>query len=226
MRIALPLAAVLLVAGCSQAGDDSSGPISPIAPSTGTGAGQTPGTSTATSTAPPADGAPMSAVIAWVEGGRTADPGGFHRVQHDGVGTDLPDDVAFVTPSGKTKCMTGATNDSAVLSCLVDLADPPPEPPDIYGEWVGDWVDFGGTTLTVGAVHGDPGGFSSGTGARLDDGSALRFGDFQCRADPIGLICVNYAHQSAVRLGPSGVQPFGCLAKVDPPAGIGRKYSC
>lgn len=168
----------------------------------------------------------MSAVIAWVEAGEAADPAGFHSATRDGVTTQLGDDVAFTTPSGKIRCMTAATDDSGVLSCLADFTDPLPAPQNIYGEWVGDWVDFDGTSLTVGSVHGDPGGFASGTGAQLDYGKALRFGDNQCRTGRTGLVCVNYAHQSGVRISPAGVVPFGCLAQVDPPSGIGAKFSC
>ena len=55
---------------------------------------------------------------------------------------------------------------------------------------------------------------------------SLEFGDYRCRADPAGLFCVNYAHQSAARFSDAGIEAFGCLQKVTPPADIGLKFSC
>jgi hypothetical protein len=138
----------------------------------------------------------------------------------------LGDDVAFTTPSGKSNCMTDSKNFGGALACLVDLTIPPLQPSDVYGQWKGNWVDFGGPSIEIGSAHGDPGRFVNGTGPELPYGDALAFGDYRCRSDPAGLYCVNYAHQSAARFSDAGVVPFGCLQKVTPPADIGEKYSC
>lgn len=166
----------------------------------------------------------MPAVVAFVEAGQPADPAGFHTATRDGAVTQLEQDIAFVTPLAETQCITD-TQAAGALTCLVDLADPPAQPADSYGKWVGGWVDFDGTTVRVGSVHGDPGRFTLGTGARLDYGRTLRFGDYRCRADPAGLLCINFAHQSGVRLADSGIEPFGCLQPSEE-AGIGQKFSC
>ena len=137
-------------------------------------------------------------VIAWVEKGTPADAATHHSASRDGETTDLGEDVAFTGPSGTPNCMTDARADGA-LACLVDLADPPPQPDDVYGQWKGGWVDFSGPSVEIGSPHGDPGRFSRGTGAELPAGETLAFGDYRCRADPAGVYCVNYAHQSAVR---------------------------
>lgn len=109
---------------------------------------------------------------------------------------------------------------------MVDLADPPPRPDDVYGLWMGGWVDFGGNTLRVGSAHGDPGRFVHGDGAELPTGSTLSFSDYRCRADAPDLICVNDAHRSAVRLGPGGIETFGCLRPVPAPPDTGKLFSC
>ncbi len=175
---------------------------------------------------PPAPGAPMSAVIAWIEAGAPADPGRYHSASRDGDATDLGQDVAFVTPSTKTNCMTDAQNSSGALACLVDLANPPPRPDDVYGEWKPGWIDFDGTSVQIGSVHGDPGRFAAGTGAELPYGQSLAFGDYRCRSDQSGLFCVNYAHQSAVRISDQGVQPFGCLQPATAPPQVGQLFKC
>jgi hypothetical protein len=54
----------------------------------------------------------------------------------------------------------------------------------------------------------------------------LAFGDYRCRADAAGLFCVDYAHQSAVKMSASGVEAFGCLQKTTPPPDIGLRFSC
>jgi hypothetical protein len=112
------------------------------------------------------------------------------------------------------------------LACLVDLTDPPPQPADVYGEWKGGWIDFSGLSVEVGSPHGDPGRFNKGTGAELPYGQSLAFGDYRCRADPAGVYCVNYAHQSAVKFDASGIETFGCLRPTTPPTDIGEKFSC
>ena len=83
-----------------------------------------------------------------------------------------------------------------------------------------------GTTVQVGSAHGDPGRFTRGNGPELTNGATLRFGDFACRADESALYCVDFAHQSAVRLADSGVGTFGCLHAVDEPADGGLRFSC
>ena len=226
MRIAVLIAASVLVAGCSQSvgGDAESAAASAAPPST------TRSTPSATSTsavpaAVPAPGAPIVDVIRWIEAGTSADPGTYHSATREGATTQLGDDIAFTTPSGKTNCMTDSRVGGA-LACLVDLAKPQPQPADVYGQWKGGWVDFAGPTLEIGSVHGDPGRFTNGTGPQLPYGQALAFGDYRCRADPAGLFCVNYAHRSAARFSDAGIVPFGCLQKVAPPADIGEKFSC
>ncbi|BBZ28453.1 hypothetical protein MMAD_27480 [Mycolicibacterium madagascariense] len=144
----------------------------------------------------------------------------------DGEATSLGDGVAFTTAGTAANCVTNQYQDGA-LACLLKLTNPPPRPADAEGEWKGNWVDFPGTTVDVGSVHGDPGPFGNGTGAELPAGRTLAFGDYRCRADAVaGLFCVDYAHQSAVAMNASGVTGFGCLQTVSPPAGIGRRLSC
>lgn len=96
----------------------------------------------------------------------------------------------------------------------------------IDGEWIGGWVDFNGSTIAVGSIHGDPGRFVFGKGPQLKYGDALKFGDYQCRADETGLFCVDYAHRSAVGLRDTGIWAFGCVTDKTPPADIGVQFSC
>jgi hypothetical protein len=225
MRIAGLIATSLLVAGCSQSVGGDAERIEPVPSASAPTTPSRPSTTPPTSKTPaqlPQPGAPIGAVITWIEAGSAADAGVYHSATRDGETTQLGDDVAFTTPSGKTNCMTAG----GALACLVDLADPPPRPMEVYGEWKGGWVDFAGATLEVGSAHGDPGRFTNGTGPELPYGQALEFGDYRCRADPAGLFCVNYAHRSAARFSDAGIEPFGCLQKVTPPADIGLKFSC
>ena len=87
-------------------------------------------------------------------------------------------------------------------------------------------MDFTGTQVNVGSLHADPGPFSVGTGPQLEHGSALEFGDYRCRSDAAGLFCVNHAHQTAVKFSEAGVEPFGCLQRVDAPVDVGAKFAC
>lgn len=226
MRIAVLLVtASLVLAGCWQSVDEqprlrppAPGPTSVAPPST-TAPQMTP-------TAAPAAGAPMADVMKWVGAGDEADGDAYHSVTREGKITQLGQDVAFSTSAG-TACMTDSRVSGGALACLVKLSDPPAPREQILGEWVGGWVDFDGKVLTVGSVHGDPGRFVDGNGPLLKPGQSLRFGDFQCRDDRAGLYCVNYANQSAVRLSPSGIEPFGCLQEVEaPPEDVGRQFSC
>jgi hypothetical protein len=230
MRISVLLATSLLVAGCSHAGvqpnEQSSTRPAPSASPTAAPSG--PSTSPKPSAPPagaPVAGTDIDVVIAWVEAAAPADPSGFHAATRDGVKTDLGDDIAFVTAE-RTNCMTDKDFHGA-LACLTHPTAPLPRPDDAIGHWVPGWVDFEGTTAEVGSVHGDPGRFSNGTGPQLKDGQSLVFGDYRCRADAAGLICVNYAHRTAVRFSDAGITTFGCLKPVTPPAdGFGQQFAC
>jgi len=168
----------------------------------------------------------VAEVTAWIEAGKPVDAAQYNVATRDGTTTDLGEDVAFITPSGKTNCMTDSKYSDGALACLVELTDPPPRPADAYGEWKGGWVDFNGTTVDVGSVHGDPGRFTAGTGPELPYGQAIGFGDFQCRVDPVGLFCANRAQNTAVRFSDAGIEPFGCLQRVTAPPEIGEQFSC
>jgi hypothetical protein len=226
---AVTVAVLVLVAGCSNdvGGKPSTSP-SPT-PTTRPSTSAAPTTSKAPPQAPPAAGAQIGDVIAWIQAGNPADPNAFHSATRDGQVTQLQnDDVAFTTPSGKTGCMTDSMFGNGDLACLVlHPVNPPPEPPNTYGQWTPGWSEFDGTTLTLGGVHGDPGRFIYGDGAVLPYGTSLKFGDYQCRSDQAGVFCVNYAHQSGARINDAGVQAFGCLRPVSPPPpDIGLKFSC
>ncbi len=230
MRIFLPVAALLLIAGCSGSGDEANGTSAATSPPP-VSSSSSPKTTPPAAATPPVDGAPIAAVITWVEAGQPAELSGFHSATRDGRTTQLDDGVAFTTPSGKTTCMTGMTNDdNGELACLAELTAGPAKPaaagPD--GQWIPGWIDYPGATLTVGGLHGDPAQFGYGTGQELAYGQRLKFGDYQCRTDQVGLFCVNYAHQSAARISDAGVVAFGCLRAVDPPADelVGWKFGC
>ncbi|BBZ13561.1 hypothetical protein [Mycobacterium branderi] len=222
MRIAPLLAASLLVAGCSHEitghPERTSGATSHASAPT-----PSPGKAAVPSAAPSAD-APIADVIAWIDGGSPADPAGFHRATRNGVTTELGDDIAFSV--GKVTCMTDTKHTGGALACLVDLVHPPPRPATAYGHWEGGWVDFDGASLQVGSARADPGPFARGDGPELPAGKSLSFSDYRCRADQDAVVCVNYAHRSAVRLAAAGVQPFGCLQSAPPPDGVGEKFSC
>jgi hypothetical protein len=229
MRIAVLIAASVLVGGCSQgiggnAEQTETSLSAPTRTTTSTPRVTTP--TSATPAKPPEPGAQIAEVITFIEAGNPADAGQFHTATRDGTTTQLGDDIAFTTPSGKSNCMTDSKNAGGALACLVDLVIPPLQPPDVYGQWKGNWVDFGGSSIEIGSAHGDPGRFITGTGPELAYGDALAFGDYRCRSDPAGLYCVNYANQSAARFSDAGIVAFGCLQKVTPPADIGEKYSC
>lgn len=232
MRFAVVLAAlaaaVLAPTACSPAADTPAStkltPISPPSPN-----GQRPpgvsGATPASSAAAPASGVPVDQVIAWVQAAGPVDSADFHVALRGGTSTPLGDDVAFTTPSG-ISCMTDIRRGGGGLACLVDLSDPPPAPPDVYGVWKGGWVDFDGITVQVGSAHGDPGRFAAGQGPPLPPDRSLSFGDFRCRTDPSVLLCVNYARQTAVRYGDDGIEAYGCTRKVPPAAGVGIEYAC
>lgn len=221
MRIASLIVASVLVAGCSSGTDESTASSQ-----------QVPNTASSTATKPslaptaaPASGAPIGDVIGWVEAGAPASAADFGTMTRSGVTTPLDGGVAFTTAGTEANCVTN-THQNGALACLVRFADPPPRPPGIETAWKANWVDFTGAGVDVGSPHGDPGPFADGVGAQLRPGQALAFGDYRCRADTAGLFCVDYAHQTAVKLSATGVEAFGCLKKVTPPADIGVRFSC
>ncbi len=232
MRIALLVAASALVAGCSTGTGGSADQTGPTATASTPTSSQPPRTSMPTATkpslaptSPPARGAAIGDVIRWIEAGTPADAAGYHSMTRGGESTALGEGMAFVTAGTEANCVTNRYRDGA-LACLVKLTDPPPRPSGIESAWKDNWVDFAGTTVDVGSPHGDPGPFGDGTGAELPAGQTLAFGDYRCRADAAGLFCVDYAHQTAVKLSAGGVEPFGCLQKTAPPAEIGLRFSC
>lgn len=228
MRIAVFLAASALLAGCSQvpAGKPGAGELTPITPSraTTTRAPSSGASPAPAATAPPA-GAPVSEVIGWVEAAAPVDGADFRVAMRNGTTTSLGADTAFTTATG-TSCMTDAKRVAGGLACLVNLTDPPKQPPDAYGAWKGGWVDFDGTAVRIGSAHGDPGRFSAGQGPPLPPGGSLSFGDFRCRTDDTVLVCVNYAHQTAVRYSDAGIDAYGCTRQDPPQAGVGIQYAC
>ncbi len=142
------------------------------------------------------------------------------------MGNDLAFTVAAAPPGRPVVCTTDAKHTAGALTCLVELASPPPRPETAYGEWKGGWVDFDGTNLQIGAARGDPGPFVNGNGPELANGDSLSYDDYRCRADKVGLFCVNYAHQSAARFSSAGIEQFGCLKSVPAPDGVGTAFSC
>ncbi|MDY6995089.1 MAG: hypothetical protein SW019_00740 [Actinomycetota bacterium] len=234
MRIAGLIAVSVLVAGCSQSVGGEAEPSAAPAPSS---ARQTAPTSasalpsgTRQPSAAPGPGAAVNEVIEWVEGGAPVDPAEHRVAFRDGVTTSLGDDVAFTAPSGaphgSTQCITDVQYSDGTLICLTDLDSPPPRPAGAEGMWKPGWIEFAGTTMQVGALHGDPGPFLNGVGPELPPGQTLAFGDYRCRSDATGLACVNYAHRSAAWIGAAGVVPYGCLQPVSAPPGIGQMFSC
>ncbi|WP_179469592.1 hypothetical protein [Mycolicibacterium vinylchloridicum] len=229
MRIAVLLTASLLVAGCSGStgGQAKQTQLTPITPSrSATSSSASPSATPTTSAVPaPAAGAPIAEAIKWIEAGPPIDAAQYHIALRGSVTTELGDDIAFTTPAGTT-CMTDANHGSPGLACLVELTDPPPRPPDVYGQWKGGWVDFDGAGVQVGSAHGDPGRFTYGQGRELPYDTSLSFADYRCRTDADALVCVNYAKQSAVRLSADGVDAYACARQVTPPPGIGIQYVC
>lgn len=234
MRIAALVAVSLLLAGCFHSGSSHSAQTQAVdqaAPRTSSATAGAPTVSkpSGASTAPAA-GAAISEVMAWIETGRPADPNDYHNATRDGVIAPLGNDIALTANAGngagKVVCMTDSTHTGGALTCLVDLTRPPPRPETAYGDWKAGWVDFTGTNLQVGATRGDPGPFINGNGTELANGDSLTFGDYRCRADESGLLCVNYAHHSAAQLSSTGIEPFGCLQSSPPPEGVGLAFSC
>ncbi|BBX16228.1 hypothetical protein CRI77_08825 [Mycolicibacterium duvalii] len=230
MRIAVLLALGLLTAACSQsvggqAESSSSVTSDSAAPPSVTSASPTVSPPSAARPAVPADDASIAEVISWVEDGAPADPAGFHVAFRDGVTTELGDEVAFTASAGTPLTTTQCVTDQALL-CLLELDDPPPRPAGAEGAWKPGWISYPGTSVQVGSLRADPGPFGAGSGPRLDDGQSLAFGDNRCRADTAALICVNYAHRTAVRLSAEGVIPYGCLQPAPTPPDAAALYRC
>src|ERR1700761_157933 len=226
MRIAALVAASLLVAGCSHGSSQPGQKQTTTQASSGASSTTPPSTSPSVSkpqgpTTPPAAGAAIADVIAWIEAGHPADPGLYHSATREDVTTPLGIDIALTAQDGKVSCMTDSKHSGSALACLVSLTSPPPQPETAYGAWQGGWVDFDGVTLQVGSAHADPGPFLNGNGPKLADGDSLAFNEYRCRADQTGLFCVNYSHQSAARFSAEGILAFGCLRSVPPPDGVG-----
>ncbi|MGE2833380.1 hypothetical protein [Mycobacterium sp. SMC-4] len=227
MRIAVLAVLAALTTACSQSvggqAEPSATPSPTAAPPTTTAPSPVP-TTTAPPAVPNAD-ASISSVISWVEDGVAADPAEFHVAFRDGVATRLGEDIAFTASAGAplttTQCMTAGD-----LMCLVELDDPPPRPAGAEGAWKPGWITISGTSVQVGSLRGDPGPFGSGSGPELADGQSLAFGDNRCRADAAALICVNYAHRTAVRISTAGVTPYGCLQPAPTPPDAAALYRC
>ncbi|WP_079627133.1 hypothetical protein [Mycobacteroides abscessus] len=216
MRVWSMLALIVLVAGC--------GAHRQQAPPTSTS------TDTTTSQAAPGPQASVESVIRWIEAGDPVDAENFRTVDQDGTPGRLAEgDVAFRAPRELGPRVVGGcitqVKYQEPLSCLPGLRNAPSRPPELPGQWIGGWVSFDGATVTVGGLHGDPGPFIQGVGLPLEYGKRLKFGDYQCRSDQMGLYCVNYPHRSAVRLGDELVV-FGCTKRANPPRGIGVQYDC
>jgi hypothetical protein len=224
--LAVPVLLAGLVAACSTAGNTQSGGQSGQSQTSVTTTPGPSGSKKPAVSSPPATGASMSDVIAWIEAAHPADPGRYHTAARDGATTTLGADIAFTAQASKVTCMTDSKHSAGALACLVTLSNPPPQPATAYGEWKGGWVDFDGTNLQIGSARGDPGPFINGNGAELANGDSMSFGDYRCRADQSGLFCVNYAHQSAARFSTDGIQPFGCLRSAPPPDGVGIAFNC
>ena len=122
--------------------------------------------------------------------------------------------------------MTDSKNFGGALACLVDLAIPPLQPPDVYGQWKGGWVDFAGPSIEIGSAHGDPGRFASGTGPELPYGEAIAFGDYRCRSILLGCTASTMPTSRPPGSATRASSRSAACKKVTPPADIGEKYSC
>ncbi|MBS9535229.1 hypothetical protein KIH27_16700 [Mycobacterium sp. M1] len=234
-RLAALMGALVVVGGC--AAPDSDSALLPDLPASATSTTSTTSTTGATSSAvpqqspsqpaPPPDAAP-AAVAAWIAAGRPADPAGYQTVERDDTTTQLEgDEVAFRLPGPlEPNHLAGCIRRWAPnLSCLPGLRDTPDRPDGLVGQWIPGWVDFDGSMISIGSVHGDPGVFNDGAGKVLPYGDSLKFGDYQCRSDPSGLYCVSLSRQTGMRLSDT-VTAFGCVRQATPPYGIGQQFFC
>ncbi|GAA1075338.1 hypothetical protein [Tsukamurella spumae] len=108
----------------------------------------------------------------------------------------------------------------AALSCLPGIDRGVPRPDGLTGQWIGSWVDFTGTAVTVGSLHGDPGVFNNGVGEPVPYGTAVTSGDYRCRPAEEGMYCRSLRHRSAVLMG-RAFAAYGCR-EVPPEWGVGR----
>ncbi|WP_054814929.1 hypothetical protein [Nocardia arizonensis] len=225
MRIVALAALVILTAACSSTTE----PTVPEAPSSTTAAAVAPSTTAKAETAP-SDNAPLGEVSSWVDGGSQIDGAKYGWAgTEDGTRSALGDgDRAFTSPTGKIRCTTDGHEGNHTLVCLVDLKNPPSKPQGQQGNWVGGWVEFGGQTLTVGGLHGDPGPFVRGYGQELPYGSEIVVHGTKCRMDSAGLYCVNKQAGTGFHASDAGVVTYGCLAEEATPRGVnaGEYYTC
>ena len=125
--------------------------------------------------------------------------------------TDLGDDVAFTGTVGNAELHDRHQVDGA-LACLVELTDPPPQPPDVEASG-----RAAGSTSTARASTSAQRTAIRAVRRRhrpeLPSGQSLAFGDYRCRADQVGLYCVNYAHQTAVRFSAAGMRRSAACAR-------------
>ncbi|WP_227996143.1 hypothetical protein [Nocardia australiensis] len=213
MRTVVLAAIVLVAAGCASADRHSHG-----------AANSTPARANAA-----APGDSLAQMVAWVRAGAPGDEARY-RTAHldDGSVTDLESDRAFTSPSGKISCTSDYEEGSEGLDCLVDLADPPPKPAKLQGNWTGGWINYTGDEANIGSLHGDPGPFIRGRGPELPYGSTVVVREYACRSESSGVTCVNPNAGSGVRISDAGVVAFGCLRERPVPSNrnVGKLFHC
>ena len=219
---------LVLAVGCSPRTGTDTVPPETTATTTPTSASAPTSAAAQPSTSAPGSNATPEQVARWVAAGQPADPADFQTVERDGETTHLNDgEVAFrppgsLAPNHLSGCIHRST---PALSCMPALESPPPRPENPLGQWIGNWVDFDGSTITVGGYHGDPGPFNDGPGQPLPYGASVTSGDYQCRSDPGGLYCVSLSHHTGLRMS-DRVVAYGCVRQPEPPEGVGEQYDC
>ncbi|WP_330250544.1 hypothetical protein OG874_30535 [Nocardia sp. NBC_00565] len=202
MRIAALAALLLLLSACAQSTTGQPRPA-PEPAST---------TAAAPSSTPPDRDSQLNDRIRWVQAGNAVDNARYGTVSMDGKPpTDLKGDIAFVSPSGKISCITGAKYDIDGLTCVVKLKNPPPAPAGGLGNWSPGYTTYSTKGVTVGAFRGDPGLFIDGEGQTLPYDSTITFGAYTCRIVSTGLTCVNPTIRTGVQLSDDGIIAYGCL---------------
>lgn len=169
----------------------------------------------------------MNALAAWINEGIADDPANFHDTLLDGVPTPLSSegDVAFRQPGTvRGRESLGCISSKGMLTCMPPLSSPVRKPTKVVDHWVGNWMEFDGSTITVGGIHGDPGVFIDGSGKPLAFGHTLAFGDYKCRSDLTGMYCVNLPKRTGFRFS-NTITPYGCT-QVEVPRGSGAKFKC
>ncbi|WP_159849878.1 hypothetical protein [Nocardia sp. CY41] len=216
MRWAVLIGVVLVSSACSQTVGGDPQPV--------------PGSSPGTSAHPSSPETAFPDRIAWVRQGNPVDLGAFHSARLDGgPATDLRDDIAFTSPTGKISCITGTALKMDGFDCMVELKDPAPAPGEGFGNWFGGYVTYSGSRMTVGQFRGDPGLFIHGEGPTLPYDSTVTFGDYLCRLATTGLTCVDPTKGTGVQMSSEGVVPLGCLREVpaaEREPAVGRAYAC